>query len=392
MQRPEIRTPRWRAPSRAAGAVVLLLGVSAVPGCTWVPDYANPVEWYHSVVDAFDSEAPDQTAGVQPVPGAGEPYPSLATVPESRARGTTAAEMQTVAESLVADREGAQYTDEVIRRGGEAAPPPAVAQPPQPAVVARAPQPAPQPTISPVAPPPPPQPTISPVAPPPPPPPPTTVAQLQPLPPAPAAPVQPVQPWPAPALTAPPRLAPSSPPGVYLASMSGPGVDVKRMFADLFSASGPRAVAPPAGGTQVALAAPGALPSAPRAPGSGAVSVDGGAKPVVVRFAVGSAALSAKARAVLRGAAQTHRERGGTVRVVGHASSRTRDLPVERHKLVNFEVSLARADAVAKELIRLGVPSEAVFVSANSDNDPVFFEWMPSGEAGNRRAEVFLDF
>ena len=103
MQRPEIRTPRWRAPWRAAGAVALLLGVSAVPGCTWVPDYANPVEWYHGVVDAFDSEAPDQTAGLQAVPGAGEPYPSLATVPESCTRATTAAEMQTVAEGLAAE-------------------------------------------------------------------------------------------------------------------------------------------------------------------------------------------------------------------------------------------------------------------------------------------------
>ena len=90
--------------------------------------------------------------------------------------------------------------------------------------------------------------------------------------------------------------------------------------------------------------------------------------------------------------AAEHKSRGGAVRVVGHASSRTRDLPIDRHMLVNFRISLERAQAVAAELVRLGVAPEDLFVEARSDTEPVFYESMPAGEAENRRAEVFLEF
>jgi len=76
--------------------------------------------------------------------------------------------------------------------------------------------------------------------------------------------------------------------------------------------------------------------------------------------------------------------------VVGHSSSRTSNMPVEKHLIAIFQKSQARANAVAKELIREGVPASRVLVEAVGDSQPVYYESMPQGEAGNRRAEIFL--
>ena len=85
------------------------------------------------------------------------------------------------------------------------------------------------------------------------------------------------------------------------------------------------------------------------------------------------------------------REWRGAIRIVGHASSRTVDMDLALHNLVNFQVSLDRAQAVARELMRLGVDPRAVRVGASSDGDPVFCEVMPAGESGNRRVEIYFE-
>jgi len=33
-----------------------------------------------------------------------------------------------------------------------------------------------------------------------------------------------------------------------------------------------------------------------------------------------------------------------------------------------------------------------MYVGAVADNEPVYYEVMPSGEAGNRRAEIYIDY
>ena len=53
--------------------------------------------------------------------------------------------------------------------------------------------------------------------------------------------------------------------------------------------------------------------------------------------------------------------------------------------------SQARANAVAKEVIREGVPASKVLVDAVGDSQPVYYKSMPKGEDGNRRAEIFLE-
>ena len=98
------------------------------------------------------------------------------------------------------------------------------------------------------------------------------------------------------------------------------------------------------------------------------------------------------ARAQVRDAVAAFKAGGGagTVKVVGHASSRTANMPVERHLEVIFQKSQARANAVAQDLIKAGVPADKVQIEAVGDSQPVYYESMPKGEDGNRRAEIFV--
>ena len=41
-------------------------------------------------------------------------------------------------------------------------------------------------------------------------------------------------------------------------------------------------------------------------------------------------------------------------------------------------------------LIRAGVPASKVQIEAVGDSQPVYYESMPKGEDGNRRAEIFV--
>ena len=62
-----------------------------------------------------------------------------------------------------------------------------------------------------------------------------------------------------------------------------------------------------------------------------------------------------------------------------------------RHNMINFGLSLDRANVVARELLQLGITGHDLTIGALSDSRPLFFEVMPSGEAGNRRVELYLD-
>ncbi|MEP3114109.1 OmpA family protein [Nisaea sp.] len=110
----------------------------------------------------------------------------------------------------------------------------------------------------------------------------------------------------------------------------------------------------------------------------------------VIRFTNGSSRLSASDRGVIRELVPLIREYNASVEVVGHASSRTRNMDPSEHKLINFEVSLKRANTVAEALINAGAPSDRISVLAVGDSQPLSSEAMPAGEAENRRAEIYL--
>ncbi len=131
-----------------------------------------------------------------------------------------------------------------------------------------------------------------------------------------------------------------------------------------------------------------ALPAVPGTQSPGSVYTK--KRGATVRFASGSSVLTKDARSVLRKIAEAYRQRGGALRIDGHASSRTRDMTMVKHYMVNFNISLKRANVVARELVRQGVSSEALFVSAISDSKPIYSEIMPAGDAGNQRVEVYF--
>ena len=360
----------------AGGFVVALAVFFAISGCSSVPDYANPVEWYSSTVDFFDDDAPPPLPA-EVVPGAQDPFPELSDTPEPPLREIELEYLDTIAEGLVADRANAQYTDTVIRAGGETT----LAETP----IFQAETPifqAETPTFQAETP------TFQAVAPPLPTPPPVPVAPLQPSTSVQIAQIESVtqktvfraEPMPLKAV--------------------GRGIDVQTMFANLFTSSGPRGVAPAVDGTQL-TPAPSASTVVPASglPSSASLILPGGArslfsshKAAVIYFALGSTGIDKEGRDALHKLARYHKQNGGSLRVIGHASNRTKELSPERHELVNFDISFKRARAVADELIRHGVAPDRLEVVAMSDSSPAYQEWMPSGEAGNRRAEVFIDY
>ncbi len=140
-------------------------------------------------------------------------------------------------------------------------------------------------------------------------------------------------------------------------------------------------------------AAPSAAPQfAAAPPAMGSAEANGSLRVATIQFATGSATLDSRDRTILKQVVALQKERGGVLRIVGHASARTANMDAVRHKMVNYEVSADRAQTVAQTLLQFGAPAERVTVVAKSDTEPVFYEFMPSGEAGNRRTEIYLDF
>jgi outer membrane protein OmpA-like peptidoglycan-associated protein len=112
----------------------------------------------------------------------------------------------------------------------------------------------------------------------------------------------------------------------------------------------------------------------------------------VVFFPGDRVSLNSEARAEVRSVIEQYRANGGQgyIRVVGHSSSRTSNMSVARHMDIVFRKSQQRATAVAQAIIREGIPADKVLVEAVGDSQPVYYESMPKGEDGNRRAEIFL--
>lgn len=103
-------------------------------------------------------------------------------------------------------------------------------------------------------------------------------------------------------------------------------------------------------------------------------SAASGTPAAVVTFPKDTIVLGDDARAQVRTAVEAFHAAGGQgyVRVVGHAAGGSTD------QVRAVERSQALATAVARELIKEGVPAKQVLVDAVAD------------EGGERRAEIFL--
>ena len=193
-------------------------------------------------------------------------------------------------------------------------------------------------------------------------------------------------PLPSPAITpaAPRAAAPEAPPPQAAApGLSPPAAAVPQISPSLFPA--PQVAALPE--AQTLPSATGALPSSVT---SGPLTL-GGQLVGLIYFGHGSTGLDDNDQQVLRSLAALQRQSGGRpMTVVGHASARTSIVDPVKHRVANLRVSTQRAESVADALVRLGVDRSLLRTVARSDSDPVYHEFMPTGEAGNRRVEVFL--
>ena len=375
--------------SRIAIAASMLM----LAGCS-TPDWVNPGTWFDGDGDA---DRPEQIA--QPE---GE-YPKLGEVPDEAGKTVSIQEAEDIQEGLKADRQNAQYTDEQLRADtaqqaaprpkAPVAPPPEVTQaaPTGPAVAAaptpsvnsnQIPQPGQQTAVAPA-------PVAASTAP--------GGAKLMPN----GAPV-----------TTPQQAYARVAPGTGTTVISGSGVT--DVFQQQLAASAATTTTLPAntqfqsypvrplGQTAVAVSpivrdtynqpvalGYGAAVNGTR-PAYGAQSTVTAKPDAVIHFEVGSARIGAGDRKKLSQIASLQKQSGGRIKVVGHASSRTRQLPVDRHKMVNLRMSQERSSAVVTSLIRMGVDSRNIIVEAVSDSAPLARESMPSDEAKNRRTEIFL--
>ncbi len=102
--------------------------------------------------------------------------------------------------------------------------------------------------------------------------------------------------------------------------------------------------------------------------------------PATVLFKHNSAGLSSEAKQTI---GQVAGSAAGSVKVEGHASTRSAATdPIERH-MVNLKMSMDRALNVSRELIRKGVPAESIETTAFGDTRPA------SDEAASRRVEIY---
>ncbi len=377
----------YRRPLFAGAMFVALTGLA---GCSSVPDAMNPAEWYKSTVDFFagedaegqvEEEGQAQTAEAKPIPGEDKPFPKLSTVPDRPS--------QPVQGGLVADTEKRKYAEPIARQGEAtemlAAQPPA----PPPAPTAES------PVVTPVQPAPP----AMPVAP---------VAQAQASTPMPSA--MPSAPAPIPTPSSPnfasiepkkieltpPVSAPALPANSMASIVDDPYTTVVvssngvEMAGGAVAAPSPSPAMPAEAAPQLAAAPAPAMDSLSTSLQRSTTAAIGGTKVATILFENGSSGLSGHDRRILREVVRLHKQRGGGVTVVGHASSRTRNMDPVRHKMVNYKLSADRAAKIAAELRGMGLDPASIVVDARSDSMPLYYEIMPSGEAGNRRAEIYF--
>ena len=118
--------------------------------------------------------------------------------------------------------------------------------------------------------------------------------------------------------------------------------------------------------------------------------VNAGSPVALIYFQDGSASLSEDDRSVIREVAELQRASGGVIQIVGHASMAAGSTDPAVNDEANYDISLARANAVANALLREGIDSANVQVAAAGSTEPEYYEFTPTGEAGNRRAEIYL--
>mgnify|MGYP001491906692 CR=1 FL=1 len=113
-------------------------------------------------------------------------------------------------------------------------------------------------------------------------------------------------------------------------------------------------------------------------------------KIATINFRSGSSSIEGKDILKIKKVMKLAKEKNARVRIVGHASTRTKDMPPLNHKLANFNISDKRSQAVAQIFLKNKFPASMLITEAVSDSKPLFHESMPAGTFGNQRTEIFI--
>ena len=110
-----------------------------------------------------------------------------------------------------------------------------------------------------------------------------------------------------------------------------------------------------------------------------------------INFNSGSSTVNYSGLKKIKKIAKIAKERNAKIKIIGHASERTKDMPIAKHKVVNFIISDKRANSVAEIFIKkYNFPMEKLITQGLSDSRPLFKEIMPAGTKANQRTEIFL--
>jgi outer membrane protein OmpA-like peptidoglycan-associated protein len=322
-----------RSGRRQRSVFGMLTAVLLVGGCSAVPDWADPTDWFASDVAPTKVGLAEGQARSQPTA-----FPNLASVPNQPPKILSLEARAEVQASLAADHANAVYSGEKLTGSAP--------------ILATASQ-----TVSGASLGAPAAPKIGD----------ELTAELR----VPPAPVQ--------TQVAQTQVAPAAAPQI-------PAPQIPAVQTQIAQASGGRTQLrfPQFQNLQRQAGAAPAIAAVPSAAGVQLVAV--------IYFGHSSSRLDGADRAVLRDVVTLGRQRGATIRVVGHASAHTTVTDQITHDLTNFEMSLKRANSVAAELIALGADRDQVRAEARSDKQPIYHEFMTTGQAGNRRVEIFLEF
>jgi len=116
--------------------------------------------------------------------------------------------------------------------------------------------------------------------------------------------------------------------------------------------------------------------------------------PQAILFASGSTRINPAGRHVLARMAEGLRStpEGGLIRIVGHSDARPVSAALRSHFTDNWELSAARAAAVARVLIwGENISENVIRVEGRAAVEPVADDTNATGRAKNRRIEIFVE-
>ncbi len=113
-------------------------------------------------------------------------------------------------------------------------------------------------------------------------------------------------------------------------------------------------------------------------------------KIATINFNSGSSSINNEGYNKIKKVLKLANDKNAIVKIVGHASTRTKDMDILKHKMVNFVISDKRAQAVASIFVKNKFPLDKLITEAVSDSKPLFHEVMPAGTNANQRTEIYL--